>query len=100
MNIQKTENFNEILSQIKISKQKAYAQVNATLVELYWSIGKYISNEVKQKRWGRNSVQNIKGFSDRNIWSMKQFYEAYSKNKKLPSLVAVLSWTHSTKQWS
>ena len=34
MNIQKTENFNEILSQIQTSKQKAYTQVNATLFEL------------------------------------------------------------------
>ena len=108
MNIQKTENFNEILSQIQTSKQKTYAQINATLVELYWSIGKYVSNEVKQKRWGRNTVKNlslfikekepnIKGFSDRNIWSMKQFYEAYPKNKKLPSLTAVLSWTHNRR---
>ena len=39
MHIQKTENFNEILSQIQTSKQKAYAQINTTLVELYWNIG-------------------------------------------------------------
>jgi len=108
INIQKIENFNEILSQIQTSKQKAYAQVNTTLVELYWNIGKYISDEVQQKRWGRNTVKNlslfikekepnIKGFSDRNIWSMKQFYEAYPKNKELPSLMAVLSWTHNRR---
>lgn len=108
MNIEKTENFNEILSQIQTSKQKAYASVNTILVELYWNIGKYISNEVKQKRWGRNTVKNlslfikekepnIKGFSDRNIWSMKQFYEAYPTNKKLPSMMAVLSWTHNRR---
>lgn len=108
MNIQQIENFNEILSTIQISKQKAFESINATLVELYWDIGKYISNEVKQKRWGRSTVKNlslfikekepnIKGFSDRNIWSMKQFYEAYRKNKKLPSVVAVLSWTHNRR---
>ena len=110
MNIQATKKneFKNILNQIQTSKQKAYAQVNSTLVELYWNIGKYISNEVKQKRWGRNTVKNlslfikdkepnIKGFSDRNIWSMKQFYEAYPKNKKLPSVVAVLSWTHNRR---
>ena len=103
MNIQATKKneFKNILNQIQTSKQKAYAQVNSTLVELYWNIGKYISNEVKQKRWGRNTVKNlslfikdkepnIKGFSDRNIWSMKQFYEAYPKNKKLPSVMAEL----------
>ena len=102
------DDFSDILHQIQSSKQKAYAQVNATLVELYWNIGKYISIKVKEKNWGKNTVKNlslfirerepnIKGFSDRNIWSMKQFYETYPQNEKLPSLVAVLSWTHNRR---
>ncbi|MEA2019911.1 MAG: PDDEXK nuclease domain-containing protein, partial [Campylobacterota bacterium] len=106
MNLQKTENFNEILSTIQTSKQKAYVQVNTTLVELYWSIGKHISVKVKQKSWGKGIVQelanfikekepNIKGFTARNMWMMKQFYETYSDNPKLHTLCAVLSWSHN-----
>jgi len=101
LKIQKIENFNEILSQIQISKQKAYAQVNATLVELYWSIGKHISVKVKQKSWGKGVVTeladfikvkepNIKGFTARNMWRMKQFYETYKDNLKLSPLVTQL----------
>lgn len=106
MNIQKTENFNEILSTIQSSKQKAYAQVNSTLVELYWSIGKYISTEVKQKRWGKGVVKelaefikkkepNTKGFTARNMWRMKQFYETYEENQKLSALLTQLTWTNN-----
>ena len=111
MNIQTIEhqtNFNEILSTIQSSKQKAYAQVNATLVELYWNIGKHISIKVKQKSWGKGVVEelanfikdkepNIKGFTARNMWNMKQFYEAYNDFPKLHTVWAVLSWSHNRR---
>ena len=35
------QNFNEILLTIQNSRQKALKQVNSTLIELYWSVGKY-----------------------------------------------------------
>ncbi len=100
--------FGDILNQIQTSKQKAYAQINATLVELYWSIGKHIAEKVKQKSWGKGVVKeladfiksqepNIKGFTSRNMWMMKQFYETYSDNSKLHTLSAVLSWSHNRK---
>ena len=106
MNLQRTENFNEILSTIQNSKQKAYAQVNATLVELYWSIGKHISVKVKQKSWGKGVVKelaefikekepNTKGFTARNMWRMKQFYEVYKDNTKLSALLTHLTWTNN-----
>jgi predicted nuclease of restriction endonuclease-like (RecB) superfamily len=37
----------------------------------------------------------IKGFSDKNLWRMKQFYETYQDNEKLSSLARELSWTHN-----
>jgi len=46
MNIHKTENFKEILSAIKISKQKAYASVNATLVAV---VSKYDTELIPKK---------------------------------------------------
>ena len=108
MNIQKIENFNEILSTIQNSKQKAYAQVNATLVELYRSIGKHISIKVKEKSWGKGVVKEladyiklqdptIKGFSDKNLWRMKQFYETYKDDKKLATLWRLLPWSHNKR---
>ncbi len=101
-------NFNEVLNLIKSSKQKAFTQINTILVELYWNIGKYISIKTIKENWGKSVVKDlaiyikakdpsIKGFSDRNLWTMKQFYEAYPNNKKVPSLVAELSWTHNRR---
>jgi predicted nuclease of restriction endonuclease-like (RecB) superfamily len=100
--------FQEILKQIQKARQQAYRHVNKTLVELYWNIGKYISLQVKNDGWGKGIVEDlavflkykdpdIKGFSARNIWTMKQFYETYQEDVKLPSLVAELSWTHNRR---
>ena len=37
----------------------------------------------------------IKGFSDKNIWRMKQFYETYRDVPKLAPAVRAISWTHN-----
>lgn len=102
------QNFNEILQTIQESKQKAYASVNTILVELYWNIGKHISAKVKEKVWGKGVVQElanfiklqdptIKGFSDKNLWRMKQFYEIYQDDEKVATLWRVLPWSHNKR---
>lgn len=99
-------NFSEIVSLIQNSRQKAYAQVNTTLIELYWNIGQYISNKTIQENWGKSVVKDlalyietkelsIQGFTSRNLWRMKQFYETYYENKKLSSLLRELTWTNN-----
>lgn len=45
--------FNEVLIRIQQAKLKAYQQVNTTLVELYWNIGKYVLEQVANKKLGR-----------------------------------------------
>ena len=37
----------------------------------------------------------IKGFSDKNLWRMKQFYESYKDFPKLSPLVREISWTNN-----
>jgi predicted nuclease of restriction endonuclease-like (RecB) superfamily len=37
----------------------------------------------------------IKGFSDKNIWRMKQFYETYKDFPKLSPLLREISWTNN-----
>jgi len=102
------QNFNEILQTIQESKQKAYTSVNTILVELYWNIGKHISAKVKEKVWGKGVVEelakfiknkepNIKGFTARNMWMMKQFFETYNDFPKLHTLCTVLSWSHNRR---
>ncbi len=104
-NIQKNS-FDEIVSLIKNSKQKLFSQVNFTLIELYWNIGEYISKKTIQENWGKSIVQElsifikqkvpyIQGFSDKNLWRMKQFVETYKDSTKLSPLVRELTWTNN-----
>jgi predicted nuclease of restriction endonuclease-like (RecB) superfamily len=100
--------FTKILTQIQQARQNAYSQINKTLTELYWNIGQYVSMQIRNDGWGKGIIEelalflknkdpNIKGFSARNIWAMKQFYETYQGDTKLPSLMAELSWTHNRR---
>jgi len=73
---------------------------------LYWDIGHYISDRVKNGGWGKSVVTSfakfvqsehpdLKGFSSQNIWRMKQFYETYCVNEKLSALLREVSWTNN-----
>ncbi len=99
--------FNLLLQQIQQARQKVLAQVNTALIDLYWQVGKTISDKVQSETWGKGVVRelaqyiaqnapDIKGFSDKNLWRMKQFYETYATDEKLSSLVRALPWTHNT----
>jgi predicted nuclease of restriction endonuclease-like (RecB) superfamily len=100
------ERFTDILQLIKLSRTNAIKAVNNELINLYWNIGEYISNKLVKSEWGDSVVtelakyiqQNepgIKGFSDKNIWRMKQFYEAYKDFPKLSTLLREISWSHN-----
>ncbi len=98
--------FLEIQSLIQKAKTNALRTVNTALIDLYWEIGKYVSNKITTSEWGKSIVKelsdfilkkepNIKGFSSQNIWRMKQFYETYKNNPKLSALVREISWTNN-----
>jgi len=42
-----------------------------------------------------HNAPDLKGFSDKNLWRMKQFYELYAADVKLSPLVREISWTHN-----
>lgn len=78
--------FTDIIQLIKSSQKNAVRAVNSELINLYWNIGEYISKKIELSEWGDSVVSElakyihqeepgIKGFSDKNIWRMKQFYE-------------------------
>ncbi len=101
-----TSNFNEVLKTIQSSKQKALKQVNTTLIELYWDIGEYISTKTIKDNWGKGVVEelaeyikteepSLRGFTARNLWRMKQFYETYEDNLKLSTLWTQLNWSNN-----
>jgi len=102
-----TKQFTDIIQIIKQSRSNAIKAVNAELINLYWKIGEYISVKIENSEWGdavvtelakhiQQTEPEIKGFSDKNIWRMKQFYETYKDFPKLSPLVREISWTHNT----
>jgi predicted nuclease of restriction endonuclease-like (RecB) superfamily len=98
--------FTDIIQLIKQSRINAIKAVNTELINLYWNVGKHISMKLEKSEWGDSVVtelakyiqQNepeIKGFSDKNIWRMKQFYETYKDFPMLSPLVREISWSHN-----
>src|SRR5690606_9170392 len=98
--------FSDIINLIQQTRNNAIRVVNAELINLYWNVGEYISKRVESSEWGQSVVKElaqyiqsnepeIKGFSDKNIWRMKQFYETYKDSPKLSLVVRELSWTHN-----
>jgi predicted nuclease of restriction endonuclease-like (RecB) superfamily len=98
--------FNDIIQLIKLSRNNAIRAVNAELINLYWKIGEYISKKLELSEWGESVVtelakhiqQNepdLKGFSDKNLWRMKQFYETYKDIPKLSTPLREISWSHN-----
>lgn len=98
--------FSEITSLIKQTRINTLKIVNSELINLYWNIGQHIYLKIEQSNWGQSIVKelaeyiqntepDIKGFSDKNLWRMKQFYEAYKNFPKLSPLVREISWTNN-----
>jgi len=98
--------FTDIIQLIKHSRTNAISAINAELINLYWNIGGYIYDKLEKSEWGESVVaelakyiqQNepeIKGFSDKNIWRMKKFYETYKDHPKLITLLREISWSHN-----
>ena len=98
--------FAEVVEMIQAARARALSAVNTTLLQLYWSIGEYISQKVADDGWGEGTVEalaktisrripNVTGFSSRNLWRMRQFFETYRNQPKLSPLVTELSWTHN-----
>ncbi len=98
--------FTDIIQLIKQSQTNAIRAVNAELINLYWNIGEHICTKLEKSEWGDSVVAElakhiqknepeIKGFSDKNIWRMKQFYETYKDFPKLSTLLREISWSHN-----
>ena len=98
--------FDVVLGLIPAARARAVAAVNTTLIELYWSIGQYISRKAARDGWGTGTVAELShtiqrkypgmtGYSASNLWRMTQFYEMYCEQPKLATVLRVLSWSHN-----
>ena len=92
-----------IIGKVRQAQYEALKAVNVQLINLYWEIGKSIS-EKQVESWGKSVVPNlskelqkefpeISGFSVTNLWLMAQFYSEYHKIENLQPLVGEISWT-------
>ena len=98
--------FQDVVRLIKDARFNAIKAVNTEMINLYWRIGEHISNKIQKSEWGDGIVMELanyiqknepdfNGFSDKNLWRMKQFYESYKDQPKLSPLVREISWTHN-----
>lgn len=103
----KDKEFCVIFLQIQQTRNAIFSYANQALLDLYWQIGATITQKLQYSGWGKGVVSELanyiakqdptlKGFSDKNLWRMKQFYETYQQDEKLIALSKKLSWTHNT----
>jgi predicted nuclease of restriction endonuclease-like (RecB) superfamily len=89
---------------LEAARNTAYRAVNVAMVQAYWQIGQIILEEEQkgQKRagYGKALIAELahrltknygKGFTQTNLWYMRQFYLSFPN---LHALRGELSWTH------
>lgn len=97
--------FLPVINRIQQAQNKVYQQINSELVNLYWDIGKYLSEKVNAGKWGDGIIKqladyiqkqypNLKGFTKRGLYRMKQFYETYKDLETVSPLLTQLSWSN------
>ena len=107
-NIIKKESYLEIVNIVNSARARAYSKVNEELILMYLQIGKYISEQTKNSSYGDSYVQGLadffqkeypelKGFTRRGLYRMKQFYDLYKDDEKVSTLLTQLSWSNHLK---
>ena len=87
----------EIKQKVRAAQYESLKVVNTHLINLYWEIGKSIS-EKQSENWGKaivptlskelqNEFPGIAGFSVGNLWLMDQLYTEYQPVEFLVPLV-------------
>jgi predicted nuclease of restriction endonuclease-like (RecB) superfamily len=97
----------QIITEIKTTRVVIAHKVNSAMMQMYWNIGKRLSAEKLEKGYGSSVVKRLSadlqqefpdttGFSPRNLWNMKNFYEFYAlADEKVQRSVALLPWRHN-----
>ncbi len=108
LNLSEYKNWiSELKSKIYAARRKIAYSINSQLLEMYWEIGKDISEKQERSKWGSKFIEqialelkhefpDIKGFSRRNIYAIIQWYRFYStKYQFVPQSVAQVPWGHN-----
>ena len=97
--------FEKIVGLIEAARIEAFRAVNTRLIRLHWEIGHFISDKLTRAEWGEGVVEDLarhlqrtqphlRGFTRRNLFRMRQFYETYRGSEIVSSLMTQLPWTH------
>ncbi|GAH59557.1 unnamed protein product, partial [marine sediment metagenome] len=86
------------------ARSKTARQVNTVIVHTYWKIGHLIVEEEQREeeraKYGEYLIQRLskdltrrfgRGFTERNLWTIRQFYLTYPIRHALRD---ELTWTH------
>lgn len=98
--------FAEVKERVRAAQYQALRAVNRELVGLYWDIGRMIVERQTNAEHGaaiaerlaedlRREFPGVNGYSRRNIFYMREFYQAYCTLPKVQPLVAQIGWTHN-----
>lgn len=101
-----TSRSSTLRSKIQSAQGRAMNAVNKELIEVYRDIGKTIHEQQEGSGWGDAIVKTfasdlqkkfpgIKGFSYRNIYTMRYLYTSFKDSEKLQTLSAQISWSHN-----
>jgi predicted nuclease of restriction endonuclease-like (RecB) superfamily len=96
----------EVLATVKSARLRAAQALTRELVELYWELGRLISERQQRLGWGDGVVDRLSrdlkrefpgmtGFSSRNLRKMKQLYDSYRSVGLLAAAAAKLPWDHN-----
>jgi len=106
---------NDIKKRVRQAQVRATFAANSEMIAMYWDIGRMINCRQQEEGWGarviprlakdiRNELPELKGFSERNIKFMVQFYKEYSCDessngkqsvsqlKKIKEIVFMIPW--------
>jgi predicted nuclease of restriction endonuclease-like (RecB) superfamily len=96
--------FTEIKELIRSARNKALVSVNTETIKLYWNTGKYVSEKLQASEWGDSVVSELaeylkkeepvlKGFSKQGIYRMVQFYETYTSDEFVSTVLRQIQIT-------
>jgi len=95
--------YKEVRAILDLAKSRAYTAINFAMVEAYWQIGRLIMEKQggeERAEYGKQLLQDLseqltkdygKGFDERNLRNMRQFYQQFPIRNALRS---ELGWTH------
>ncbi len=96
----------DLKEKVRRTQLKASMAANSVLIDFYWELGKEIVRMETGNHWGTKLIEQlsidlklefsqIKGFSRRNLYAIRQWYLFYSSRYEfVPQAVAQLPWGH------